>query len=116
MRYRKLTESGDYSFGNGSNQILVNSPDAVAQAVSTRLALHQGEWFLDSQEGMPWSTQVFGTGTRTIHDSAIQQRILGTPGVLSIDNYQSYKDASRKLVVSCFINTLYGSSPLQQVL
>lgn len=116
MRYRKLDSNGDYSFGQGSNQILLNSPEAVAQAVRTRLLLYQGEWFLDKMEGMPWMTEVFGAGTITLYDSAIRKRILETPGVLSISDYQSHRDQSRHLEVSCTITTQYGTTQLQQVI
>lgn len=30
MRYRKLSSDGDYVFGAGKNDFLVNSPEAVA--------------------------------------------------------------------------------------
>ena len=43
MRYRKLDEDGDYSFGRGAADFWVNVPDAPAQAVRTRLALWQGQ-------------------------------------------------------------------------
>lgn len=116
MKYRKLDSTGDYSFGQGSSQILENSPEAVAQAVRTRLLLHQGEWFLDKAEGMTWMTEVFGTGTMTLYDSAIRQRILQTPGVIAISDYQSRRDQVRHLEVSCTITTQYGTTQLQQVI
>jgi hypothetical protein len=59
MRYRKLDANGDYTFGGGSNDFLVNTPETVAQAVMTRLNLLQGEWFLDTTAGMPWSPAYF---------------------------------------------------------
>ncbi|MGE4978545.1 hypothetical protein AB8914_22915, partial [Yersinia enterocolitica] len=33
MRYRREDENGDYTFGQGDNTFLINSPEAVAQAV-----------------------------------------------------------------------------------
>lgn len=117
MRYRKLDAGGDYSFGNGSADFYVNSPEAVAQAVLTRLELFKGEWFLDTTDGTPWSTEVLGEGTRGTYDMAIRNRILGTPGVNQIDSYDSTFDAdTRKLSVTCTITTAYGQTTISETL
>lgn len=116
MKYRALSSTGDYVFGQGSLQFLINSPEAVGQAVLTRLLLMQGEWFLDTSEGTPYSTQILGTGTQSLYDQAIQQRILGTPGVLRIDSYASVLDDQRNLTVSCTITTQYGQTTIETVL
>lgn len=47
MRYRREDTEGDYTFGSGDDTWLINSPEAVAQAVKTRFALWYGQWFLD---------------------------------------------------------------------
>ncbi len=111
MRYRKLDADGDYTFGSGRQQFHENTPDAVAQAVKTRLALWTAEWFLDLTEGTPYSTQILGTGTRPIYDQAIKDRILGTKGVVSIMDYASVLDG-RKLTVSAKIQTIYGEATI----
>lgn len=117
MRYRTLSSTGDYVFGAGPSEFLENTPETVAQAVGTRLRLLQGEWFLDLQEGLPASTQILGAGTQTLYDRAIQDRILETPGVRSISNYGSVLNTStRELTVQCTINTIYGATPVQEVL
>ncbi|MFW3086591.1 hypothetical protein ACN6UI_27150, partial [Klebsiella aerogenes] len=54
MRYRREDDDGDYTFGQGDDTWLVNSPEAVAQAIKTRFLLWYGEWFLDTTEGTPW--------------------------------------------------------------
>lgn len=77
MRYRKQDENGDYAFGNQGADFYVDSQEAVAQAVQTRLLLNQGEWFLDTTEGTPYSTQILDKYTATKYDAAIRQRILG---------------------------------------
>lgn len=113
MRYRKLDANGDYTFGNQQADFLRDSPEAVAQAVSTRLKLGQGEWFLDKTEGMPWDTQVLGERTAGTRDSAVQKRILGTQGVVQIDDYQSVTDPeTRKFTPTAEITTAYGTATI----
>ena len=38
MKYRKLTENGDYAFGRGGADMHADTPEAVGQAVLTRLS------------------------------------------------------------------------------
>ncbi|MCM2483367.1 hypothetical protein ACVCIC_04875 [Burkholderia glumae] len=117
MRYRKLDANDDYVFGGSANDFLVNSPDAAAQAVLTRLRLLQGEWFLDITDGMPWATAVFGKNMQGTADAAIRSCILGTTGVTEITAYGSAIDSStRKLTVTATVNTLYGSTTIETTL
>lgn len=113
MRYRALDINGDYTFGQGSSEFLVNSPAAVAQAVRTRLLLATEEWFLDQAEGTPYSTGILGTGTQPIYDQIIQERILNTVGVQAIVDYASVLNSSRELIVAATISTVYGETTLR---
>lgn len=56
MRYRREDADGDYTFGSGDDTWLINSPEAVAQAVKTRFELWYGQWFLDTTEGLRGSS------------------------------------------------------------
>lgn len=113
MRNRTLNASGDFQFGLSDAQFFVDSPDAVAQAVRTRLDLHAGEWFLDLLEGTPYETRILGEGTQATYDQVIQERILGTEGVAAITDYSSILDQNRKLTVNAAITTIYGSTTIQ---
>lgn len=108
MRLRKLTADGDYSFGRGPTEFWINTPAGVAQAIQQRLLLWTGEWFLDETEGTPYATLILGRGTQATYDQAIKERILGTEGVLSIDQYVSLLTDDRKLSVFAAITTIYG--------
>ncbi|CAB3729315.1 hypothetical protein LMG3458_04690 [Achromobacter deleyi] len=117
MRYRKMDANGDYSFGGQQADFHRDTPEAVAQAVKTRLMLLRGEWFLDTSEGMPWRTEVLGKRFEASYDGAIRERILGTPGVTGIAEYSSRLDAeSRALAVAATISTLYGTAIVQAAL
>ena len=112
MRVRQLSPTGDYTFGRGAGEFLVDTPAAVAQAVKTRLMLFEGEWFLDTTEGTPYYQSIFGKQqVPSSYDQAIKDRILGTPGVTQIVTYSSTLDAAtRALSVEATINTLYGTA------
>lgn len=116
MKYRKLDADGDFTLGTGGD-FLQNSPETVAQAVKTRLALWTGEWFIDITDGMPWNQEVLGKRNGRNPDSAIRQRILTTPGVTSIESYSSTFDGeTRRLSVACTINTDYGQTTISEAL
>jgi hypothetical protein len=114
MRYRKTDSvTGDYVFGHQQNDFYRDQPEAVAQAVKTRLALFTGEWFLDVTDGTPWTTQVLDKYTKDQYDAAIQDRILGTPGVTQLSAYSSsVNTTTRALTVTATIDTQYGSADL----
>lgn len=115
MRYRKLDANGDYTFGQRDGNFYVDVPEAVAQAVKTRLGLIQGEWFLDTTVGTPYNSQILGAGTVSAYDRAIQEVILGTTGVLGIVDYASnVNPTTRAASVTCTIDTIYGQSTITQ--
>jgi len=115
MKYRALSSTGDYTFGQGNANFLINTPAAVGQAVKTRLLLMQGEWFLDVTDGTPYASQVLGKNTQTTYDQAIRQRILQTEGVTGIASYSS-SVVKRSLKVAATIDTLYGQTTVTATL
>lgn len=113
MRYRKLTSDGDYVFGSGKNDFLVNSPEAVAQAILTRLKLWLGEWFADTSDGTGWNQSIVGKQSKNLYELTFHQRVLETPGVKSIVDFQSALDPdTRRLTVSMTVNTIFGEASL----
>ncbi|HCT5801665.1 putative bacteriophage protein [Acinetobacter nosocomialis] len=113
MRYRKLSSDGDYVFGSGKNDFLVNSPEAVAQAILTRLKLWLGEWFADTSDGTGWNQSIVGKHSKNLYELTLHQRALETPGVKSIVDFQSALDPdTRRLTVSMTVNTIFGEASL----
>lgn len=109
MRIRALTPAGDMQFGQGQRDFYQNTPDGVAQAIRTRLDLLLGEWFLDTTDGTAWATQVLGKYTESTRNLVIRQRILQTPGVVSIDAYSISLDPDARIfAVQATVTTLYG--------
>jgi len=114
MRYRKLSEDGDYTFGNGQKDFWRDEPDAVAQSVKTRLLLWLGEWFLDIGEGTPFLQGILGKYSEEQANITIQDRVVNTTGVTNIETYESLKDVNnRALSVTMTLNTIYGPTDLE---
>lgn len=117
MIHRKLDDNGDMTFGQGPGNFYKDQPEAVAQAVKTRLGLIQGEWFLDINFGTPYNSRILGAGKVTTYDSAIQEVIRTTPGVTRIVAYSSSVDPdTRAATVSCTIDTVYGQATFQTLI
>ncbi|HID1030667.1 TPA: hypothetical protein ACXDFY_001894 [Enterobacter roggenkampii] len=111
MRYRREDDNGDYTFGQGDDTWLINSPEAVAQAIKTRFELWYGQWFLDTTEGTPWIQSVLGKQRPEVYNLAIRQRILETAGVSSITAFDTTVNTStRRVTFTATVETLYGTT------
>lgn len=117
MIYRKLDEDGDYTFGQGPGNFYVDVPEAVAQAVETRLGLIEGEWFLNVNQGTPYNSKILGAGKISSYNYAIQDVIRNTQGVVRIEAYSSDVDPNtRAASVEVTIDTVYGQATINTTL
>lgn len=107
MRYRPLDGTGDYTMGK---PFLVDAV-AVGQAIKTRLLLLQGEWWEQQDDGLPLFQNILGTrgDQRELQqvDLLVQERILGTPNVSQILDFQSSYE-SRTYAFKCNVETTFG--------
>lgn len=109
MTVRKLSATGDFTFGQSQLNFMSNTPETVAQVVMTSLDLWLGEWYLDVTLGMPWIQGVLGKNNQATADITVQDYILGVQGVTDIAKYASIDNQSiRKYSAACTIDTLYG--------
>lgn len=68
------------------NLALVYGAEAVGQHARQRVRTYQGEWFLNTDAGMPWLEQVLGGKPDTVLAEAIlKAEILDTDGVETIE-------------------------------
>lgn len=117
MRYRKLDDNRDMTFGNQQADFWRDVPDAPAQAVGTRLRLISGEWFLDLREGVPYQVSALGTGKMATIEPMFREAIVRTQGVTRIANWSSdWNPDTRTYLVAATIDTLYGQIQLNEVL
>lgn len=109
MRVRAQDSAGDYTFGQGRQNFLVNSAAMVAQLIRTALLLFLGEFFLDTTAGVAWLTEVIGINTGPNYDTVIRNAIQNVQGVSAILEYSSSL-VGRNLTVNVTVSTIFGSN------
>lgn len=117
MRYRKLSASGDMTFGSQQANFLRDTPETVVQAVVTRLNLWAGEWFLDQVAGTPYAQAALGKYTSQTIEPAIRQRILETENVTGIAAFDlQFDQDNRKAMIQATIETAFGPATVMGVI
>ena len=95
--------SWDLVFHNDPlTQEYTTQPDVktVAQRLKIRLLTNRGEWFLDTEYGVPWFDEILGFKIpKSRVDRIIQQEILKERGVKEIVSF-----------TSTFVNRAYSAS------
>ena len=111
MLVRRLSASGDITFGQGLSNFAFDS-EAVAQNVKTRLLLILGEWFLDTTDGVPYLEQIFvKPADLQLVESILKSRIVDTKGVDSLNTFEMiFNRETRMLVIIASVNTIYGTT------
>lgn len=84
----------------------------IMQRLITRLSRELGEWFLDTEAGLPWyqnGAGLLGSKKAKLLDLLVRKETLGTKGILRIVRYSSlYASASRQYSVSMELVTEAG--------
>lgn len=112
VRVRKLDANYDVVFGNGKLDYLEDL-DAVVQMIRTKLLLFKGEWWENTDIGLPLWQSILGVpgagNNKQAVDALIQKRILETPYVTSMESMSSaYDAATRSYSISVTVNTAFG--------
>lgn len=117
MKYRKLDENGDYSFGNSSFDY-IDADNAIAQAIKTKLQLFYGEWWEDISLGLPMFQSILGqVSNENLRRTVIllcAEQIQNVEGVSSVDSIDVAISA-RKLTLDIDVTTEYNTSLTTEV-
>lgn len=108
---RALDANHDPIYGNGQGNFL-NDILAVAQIIQTSLLLFQGEWWANTNEGLPLFQSILGSNNGKKFDAVsllIQNTILAVPFVIGISNVVTTFSPNRAISFSCVAVTQFGN-------
>lgn len=115
-------DSGDITGG------YVTGQDEILQRVRTRVYRMLGEWFVNTDAGLPWyrgystiidgeltrDTGILGSKNASYINILVRNEIAETDGVLQIIDYNGYLDTiTREYTIIAKITTAYGAAYLR---
>ena len=106
MKTRRLTDKHDWTMGASRSDYLTKT-QAVAQSVKTRLLSFKRDWFLDADSNIEWVGLLGMRNNQEPIRRAVESTILGTVGVLRIDNLD-IKIKGRAAVIDIELTDIYG--------
>lgn len=69
---------------------MVQDAEAVGQHARNRVKLFYGEWFLDTECGVPWLDEIMGKAyDPALNESILKAEIINTDGVTEITSFSS---------------------------
>lgn len=87
--YPDATAAHDMHFDATGNLKMVDDAECVAQLVNQHLQFYAGEWFLDTDAGVPWFEFIYVEPfDQTTAESLLKEAILNVPGVTDILEFE----------------------------
>ena len=88
----------DLAIARGDIALCATEADCIAQAIIIRIKTLAGEWFLDSNVGIPYLTEVFGQKrTESFMRQLIVAKIESMPGIKQVREFKTNIEHERKL-------------------
>jgi hypothetical protein len=109
-----LTTGNDFLVGaspNGVDLQLIGDAEALAQAVNIALQSFAGEWFLNTDDGVPyWQSVFIKNPNPTLLQALFRTQILNVDGITSVTSLTiAYNALARNVTINW---TALGSTPV----
>lgn len=110
MALRDIALSNDGFIIKNGDIIIIDGAEAVRQKLELSLTLWYGEWFLDTEKGMPYLTDVLGKQMLlTSVIAVIKMKIMEVEGITKIEKFlYEFDRKNRKLNIDFSVLTEYG--------
>ena len=103
----QLGENHDIEIVDGDFKLTPTEHLSIRQKLIIKLLTYQGEWFLSSEEGLPFFQSILGKNRSKETIATIYKRaILSTEGVLEIVSFRSNITPQREYVMQFVVRTV----------
>jgi hypothetical protein len=86
----------DILIENGTPRLTSDDLEDAAQRLKIRIWIFQGEWILDTREGVPYYQQILDKTSRAAVDAILRAKILEEPLVERINQFSSTFDKANR--------------------
>jgi len=104
--------TGDLDVSNNSLNLTAEGGESIAQRLKIRLRFFFREWVLDRSQGTKWFEIILKKGvTKYAADQELRQRVINTPEVKSIEEWNStLNNETREYDVTFDVRTTQGQT------
>ncbi len=103
----QLGENHDIEIVDGDFKLTPTEQLSIRQKLIIKLLSYQGDWFLNSGEGLPYFTSILGKNrSKETIDTIYKRAILSTEGVLEIVSFRSNITPQREYVMQFIVRTV----------
>ena len=106
--------TNDWSLENGTTiRLCETQEELIRQRLAINLNLFFGEWFANTNIGVPYFESVYGKNTKNSADSVFRQTIKDTEGVIKITSFNSDVSKDRKYTLTFSVTSDTG--PIENI-
>jgi hypothetical protein len=92
-------QTHDLFLAPDGNLAMAEDNEAIAQHAKQRLLFYRGEWFLDTEAGVPWFQEIFVRPHNDgIIEALIKREILDTDGIAELTDFEMQVDGRKRSI------------------
>lgn len=112
MRTFAFDKISGLGLDSNNSLLIITDIEALASKITERLNFFLGEWFLNSEEGVPYFQEIFEKPfNSSLIVSILNTEIQKEPDVTNIINSQvQFNEVTRKFSYQAEIESIYGST------
>lgn len=114
MAVRRLSEDGDWTFGQGKANYLIAAQE-VLQNVVTRIKSFKNDWYLDTEQCIDWLNILGNRNNKKIIEDEVERVTASTPGVRSIKEIRLVSSVDRKATIYLSFDTIYNAEFQEEI-
>ncbi len=108
MIFRNLTPDGDFTFGAGKQNFVIQQ-EAIALNIRTRIQSWVGDCFFDLPAGIDWTNRIGNKNQRPLLELDLRRIILQTQDVTEIVTFDTVLN-NRNFTARYSVNTIYSQA------
>lgn len=108
MIFRNLDSNGDWTFGNGIGNYLIDDA-AIGLNIKTRILSWLKDCFFDLNAGIDWANRLGSKNQRTLLEIDLRRIVLQSYGVTGIESFNTQL-VGRAFTANYTVQTIFSAS------
>ena len=107
MKFRRLNQNHDWTFGRGASNY-ADSNEAILLNCKTRLLSFKNDWFLDQNQNIDWFTILGQKNNEQTIINEVERVCLSSDGIAKVVSIDIVKSDNRSANIEIVVNTIFS--------